>query len=498
MIAPSRGAAYRRFYLYSILSISVVALAIAAMLLLREGLQVVGFGVRSIPEDVSRAVALAVALIAFSVPVGGAHLWLILRSLADPAEWANGVRHQFLNLWVAFALVAELIAGATLINTAVYSTPADVTGQVAIMVVVVIVGAIAAWWIGRTPPASSQPRVRAGIIVMLISMAVAAFSLGSAASAAGGLFAHPYTPPNSFPGPFDPRPYQEQSFRTSYFTAGLALAIWSFGFVWQRPFRETRDRFAYALAGYGLGTALLLVGAAFGIAGAVRFARDPAQAESFTGPWAPMAAGALLVAVHLALLLHDRGRNGHPALTITLLLLAFPALVGLGCTIGGLGLAWHAVVEREVVPTHVFTHELTQAAALLGVGLAAYVPSWAAFTARATADSAVRRFYLFTVVCLSLIGGLVSGVLVLYNAITTLIGVGGTDAGRAALTWLVPALALALAFTIHLTLLLRDQRRTRAAEPAATADPLLALLEDVRAGRVSVEAAAATIRGPGA
>jgi hypothetical protein len=45
---------------------------------------------------------------------------------------------------------------------------------------------------------------------------------------------------------------------------------------------------------------------------------------------------------------------------------------------------------------------------------------------------------------------------------------------------------------------LRDQRRTRAAEPAAPADPLVALLEDVRAGRVSVEQAAATIRRPSA
>jgi hypothetical protein len=498
VISSSRGAAYRRFYLYSALSITVIALAIAATLLLREGLQLLGFGRRSIPEDVSRAVALAVALIAFSVPVGGAHLWLIVRSLSDPAERANGIRHQFLNLWVAFALLAELITGATLINTLVYSASADVTGQIAIMAVVAIVAAVAAWWIGRTPPASPLHRVRAGVAVMLISMAVAAFSLASAASAAGGLFAYQYGPSSSFPRNYDPRAFHEQTLSASYLVAGVALAIWSFGFAWQRPFREARDRLAYALAGYGVGTLLLLVGAAYGIAGAVRFARDPAQAESFTGPWALIAAGTLLVAVHLALLLQDRGRNGHPALTTTRLLLAFPALVGLGAVIGALGLAWHAVVERPVVPAHLFAHELTQAAALLGVGLAAYGPSWLAFTARTTADSAVRRFYLFTVVCLSLIGGLVSGVLVLYNAITTLIGVGGTDAGRAALTWLVPALALAAAFAIHLTLLLRDQRRTRAAEPAAPADPLVALLEDVRAGRVSVERAAATIRGPGA
>jgi hypothetical protein len=496
VIAPSRGAAYRTFYLYSALSISVIALAIAGMLVLREGLRLAGAGDRSTPADISRAVALAIALVAFSVPVGGAHLWLILRSLADTAERLSGVRHQFLNLWVAFALVAELIAGTMAINIAVSASPADVTEQVAVMIIVAVVGAIAAWWIGRAPPASSQHRVRAGIVVMLVSMAIAAFSLGSAASAAGGLFAYPYASPRFIGRGYDPRLFQDQTLRSSYLVAGLALATWSFGFAWQRPYRETRDRLGYALAGYGLGTLLLLVGAAYGIAGASRFTHDPAVAEAFTGPWAPIAAGALLVAVHVAMLLHDRGRNGHPALTTTRLLLAFPALVGLGCIVGGLGLGWHAVVERDVVPAQHFADDVIQAAALLGVGLVAYAPSWLAFNARTTAESAVRRFYLFTVVCLSLIGGLVSGVLVVYNAITTLSGVGGADSGRTALTWIAPALTLSAVFAIHLALLLRDQRRTRATDAASRADPLVALLEDVRARRVSVEHAVATLRGP--
>jgi hypothetical protein len=108
----------------------------------------------------------------------------------------------------------------------------------------------------------------------------------------------------------------------------------------------------------------------------------------------------------------------------------------------------------------------------------------------------VRRFYLFTVVCLALIGGLVSGVIVLYNAITAVVGVGDADARRTALTWLVPAIALALILAAHLVLLLRDQRRTRSPEAPTAADPLLVLLEEVRAGRMTVERAAATIRGP--
>lgn len=495
MIALSRGAAYRRFYLYSALSVSVIALAVAGAVLLRIVMQSVGFGHPQSAGDVSRSVSLAAALLAVAVPVGGAHLWLILRSLRDPAERSAGVRHQYLNLWVAFALLVVLFAGQAALAAIAEQDGADVTIQASILIVAAAVGAIAAWWISRTPPSSEQPRVRSAIVVMLVAVALAAFSAGNAASAAGGLFAFPYAAPNFFPRGFDPRSFQEQTLRSSYLGVGLGLAIWSLGFVWQRRFRETRDRFGIALAGYGLGTALLLVGAAFLAGGAVRFARDPAQAGAFTGPWGPVAAGALLVVVHGAMLVHDRGRNGHPAVTTTRLLLAFPALIGLGCIVGALGLAWHAALERDVMPAQHVADDATQAAVLLIVGALAYVPSWLAFRGRTTAESAVRRFYLFTVVCLALVAGLVSSVIVVYNAITVVAGVSEPDAGRTALTWLVPALVLAAIFVAHLALLLRDQRRTRATD-VVSADPLLALLEEVRAGRVSIERAAATIRGP--
>lgn len=500
MIAPSRAASYRRFYLYSALSISVVALAIAATVLLREALQLIGFGVRSLPADVSRAAALSGAIIAFAVPVGTVHLWLIRGSLRDPLERGDGIRHQFLNLWVAFALAAELIAGTALLNTAAQNASADVTGQAAVMVVVAVIAAAAVWWIVRTPPASSQHRVRAGVAVMLVSMAVAAFSLGNAASAAGGLFSFQYVSPQFVLRDFDPTTFQQQTLRSAYLEAGMALAIWSFGFAWQRPFRASRDRLGYALAGYGIGAALLFAGSAYAIAGAIRFARDPAQVQAFTGSWPPVAAGLLLVVVNGALLVPDRGRNGHPAVTTTRLLLAFPALVGLGMIVAGLGLAWHGVIERDVVTTQQNIDDLTQAALLVGIGLIAYVPSWLGFDARTTAGSAVRRFYLFTVVCLALVAGLTSGVIFLYNAITTVLGVGASagaaDSVRAALTWIVPTVVLAAIFATHLRLLLRDQRLTRSAESAAPADALVALLEDVRAGRVSVEGAAAMIRSP--
>jgi hypothetical protein len=339
---------------------------------------------------------------------------------------------------------------------------------------------------------------------MLVAVAVAAFSVANAASGAGGLFQSARSPTpqidsgfRGLPPGFEER-FQRQAVWSGLLTGGLALAVWALGFAWQRRWPESRDRLGYALLGYGLGMPLFLVGAAFAIAGAIRFARDPAQVGAFTAAWAPAAAGTLLLLVHTTVLLRDRGRNGHPPVTTTRLLLAFPPLVGLGMIVGGLALAWHSVLEREAVPAAHIADDLAQAVALVTIGALAYAPAWIAFERRTTAESAVRRFYLFTVACLSLVAGLVSGVIVLYNAITSLARVGEGDAARTALTWLVPAATLAVIFASHLVLLLRDQRQTRAPEPVAAADPLVALLEDVRTGRVSVERAAASIRGPGA
>jgi hypothetical protein len=493
VIAPSRGAAYRRFYLYSALSVAVIAVAIAGAVLLRFAMESLGFGHPQSAADVSRSVSLAAALLAVAVPVGGAHLWLILRSLRVLAERSAGVRHQYLNLWVAFALLVMLFAGQAAVS-ALAQQDSDVTIQTSILLVAAAVAASAAAWILRTPPESSGPRIRSAVIVMLVAMGLAAVTAATAAGAAGFLFGYPYRNP-VFGSPFDPTIFEQQALRSGIVSSGVGLTAWAIGFTWQRHWPESRDRLGYALLAYGLGTIALLVGGAFAISGAVRFLRDPLQVDAATTAWPALAAGALLVVVHASLLIRDRGRNGHPAITTTRLLLAFPALVGLGLIVGGIGLAWHAILERDLVPATHIVDDVTVAAALAILGAFAYGPSWLAFRARATAESAVRRFYLFTVVCLALIAGLVSAVLVAYNAITAVASVGEGDAARTAATWVEPTLVLAFVFATHLALLLRDQRQTRATE-GAPADPLLALLEDVRAGRVSTERAAATIRGP--
>src|SRR5256885_3922054 len=186
-MGTSRGAAYRRFYLYSLLSVAVIAIAVAIAILIHLGLQSVGFGARPAPGDASRNLSLSIALVAIALPVGAVHLWLILRSFADPAERAIGIRHQFLNLWVAFALLLILLMVQVASSAAAFQDGADVTTQVSVSIVAAIVGAIAASWIKRTPPESVQPRIRSGIVVMLVAIAVAAFAIASAATAAGAL-----------------------------------------------------------------------------------------------------------------------------------------------------------------------------------------------------------------------------------------------------------------------------------------------------------------------
>ena len=331
---------------------------------------------------------------------------------------------------------------------------------------------------------------------MLVSMAVLALSVANAAGAAGYIFGIPYVTPGPRTTGFDLTLYETQTLTASLGTASVALVIWISGWAWQRHWPETRDRLGYMLLGYGLGTVILLIGTAYTIAGAIRFARDPAEVGAFTSVWSAVASGLVLVVVHAVVLFRDRGRNGHPVVTTDRLLLAFPALAGLGAVVGGLGLAWHALLERDVMLEQVVADDLSRAVALLAIGVLAYAPAWREFNARTTAGSAVRRFYLFTVVCLALVAGLASGVIVLYSAITAVAGVGEADATRTARTWVVPTVALTAIFASHLTLLMRDQRLTRVADAAAPADPLVVLLEDVRSGRVSVERAAATIRGP--
>src|SRR5579859_1188707 len=157
-MGTSRGAAYRRFYLYSALSVAVIAIAVALAVLFHLGLQAAGFGPRPLANEPSRNISLTVALLAIALPVGAVHLWLILRSFADPAERAAGIRHQYLNLWIAFGLSVVLFATQAAIGDWSRDRRADVIWQASAAAVAALVAAIAALWIAATPPSTSRSR----------------------------------------------------------------------------------------------------------------------------------------------------------------------------------------------------------------------------------------------------------------------------------------------------------------------------------------------------
>src|SRR5205807_2433888 len=82
-------------------------------LLIHLAFQTAGFGARPLTDEPSRNVSLAVAFLVIAIPVGAVHFWLILRSFATPAERTADVRHQYLNLWIAFGLLVILFSTQT-------------------------------------------------------------------------------------------------------------------------------------------------------------------------------------------------------------------------------------------------------------------------------------------------------------------------------------------------------------------------------------------------
>ncbi|TMG37325.1 MAG: hypothetical protein E6H88_07195 [Chloroflexi bacterium] len=450
----TRAGGFRRFYLYSALSIAVLAAALGIGALLNAVLRAAGVGTALGAADLSRTVSLTIAVLAFALPVGGVHLWLIARSLRDPVESGSEARHGYLNAWLLVALVVDLIAGTALISALALPFPSEPAPFIAALVVASAVG-VAAWlWVDTTVPEDTRRRTQAARVAMAVTMT--------------DLFAG--------------------ELRAGLVSAAYALVLWTIALLRQWRWRVDRDRALYTLAFYGVGVALVTIAAALEASALIRRADGTASLAAVTALWPALAAGALLVTVHLGLLLADRGRNGHPAVVTDRLVLAFPAAVGLAAALAGIALAWSRLVLGG---------ELVSAAALVALGGALYVPAWLALLrhTRTEPQSDVRRFYLFTVVCLALVATVLFGVVSVYNALVAVLLIGSPNSARDGLAWLGAALAAGIAFAVHVWLLVRDQRRTRTIVEPQAADPLVDVLEAVRAGRLSIEDAAVRIRG---
>ncbi len=493
-------AGYRSFYLYSALSVALVALAVAGAVLLSVGLRAVGVGPTPTSADVSRALSLAVAIVAIALPVGGAHLVLILRGLRDPQDAASDVRHGYLTVWTTGAILVDLGAGMVVVSMLSQASNADPSTPVAIIVITSLLGIGAHLWARATPPRTYRRRVAGARVAMAVTLLVAAGTAAAAASAAGQLFDQ--TPqPSGGPYGYDPRTFAEQGLRSGGWTAAFALALWAVSCAWQWRWRAERQALQLGAIFTGAGAAFALPTLAVEASGLIQRASGYRTSGLVTGPWPFLMAGLVMLGAGVFVLLVARGAMGAQARAVDRLVAAIFGTVGLGSWVGGLAVGWGELND------HVLFHDtpgvlgdLSTPLSLVALGLAVYVPAWWRFrglTREQPAD-ATRRFTLFSIVCLALVALVVAGVTAVYNLINGLVGVGGGSSWARLATTAAGVAALAAAvFTSHLLLLLRDQRAARSVEPRTEAppiDPLVEILEEVRAGRVSVADAAARVR----
>ncbi len=476
--------AYRRFYLYSALSISVLAGAVAVAAALALLLRVFGLGlVPPTADDVRLSLSQAAALLLFAVPIGVVHLRIINGSLGDPAERSANVRHFYLNLWILAALVTILAAATDLANRTVAIGETGDRSITSAAIVVAAVVAVVGWrWRRMTPAAGPRWELDAAFAAMAFAMLAAVFQAGGMAQGLGALA-------TSSPTPFRPPNYDENAVRTGASGLVIALAVWAIAARWVWRHRTAEIRIRYLTLGYAIGVLFLTFGAIL-LVQSIDLASRGRSLGNPAGAWPPLAIGILLVGIHGTALLLDRGRNGRGPATTDRLLIGLPALAGLASLIGGVVVLWSFVVDHSLMTvwgTDDARDHLGGALGPLIVGAVAYPVAWWAFLRRTDAVSAVRRFIVFTVVCLSLVGTVVAGAFGVFSLFSYLTG--ASDAQRhlhSFATFVVPGLLFAAVFGAHLLMYLRDQRTQRAAAPAPSeADPLVLLMEDVAAGRVS-------------
>ena len=502
-----RAASFKRFYLYSALSIAVLAASFGAAALISRPLEYAGLALRApSDDDLRRTVSFALAVLVFAVPIGALHFALIRRTLGDPIEAAADARHFYLNAWIAAAVLVVMGAASQIAQNALDGSR-DVATQIAFLVVALGVGAVAWRWRAATPPRTTLLEASWGTVVLAAAMLTAAVSVGSGVGALARLLTEQGFGPT---GPLLPDgrlpPYSGswadlhgRTMRNAAAAAAIALATWAFAARWQRRVPSAPLRRLYLVGAYTVGIGLL----SFGTINELELATVPgATLRGVSGPWPFIAIGLLLVPLHALALLREEATWSVPRGYVAQVLAAIPALFAIAQLVGGLVLWWHLFVEVVLLgrPASFAAAERAAAYTLVG-GLLYGVAIYA--LARSTRDSPradPRRFYLFTVICLALLATVVTGATTVYNILVPALGVAERGSGDRALQWSVPALIGALVFATHLIVLRRDASAGAAASVAPPPadippDALVVLLTDVHAGRVGIAEAAARIRG---
>lgn len=499
-----RAASFKRFYLYSALSIAMLAASFGVTALIARSLELAGLALRTpSDDDLRRTVSFALAVLVFAVPIGALHLALIRRSLGDPVEAAADARHFYLNAWVAVAILV-VMGAAGLIAQNVLDGSRDLATPLAFLIVALAVGVVAWRWRAATPARTAFWEASWGAVVLAAAMLMAAGSVGSGVGALARLLTEQPAGPG---GPFAPDgrlpPYSgtwadlsARAARNAVAQVAIALATWAFAARWQRGVPSAPLRRLYLIGAYTVGLGLL----SFGAINELELATSPgATMRSVTGPWPFMAIGLLLVPLHALALRREGATWRVPRGYVAQMLAAIPALFGLAQLVAGLVMWWQLFAEALLLGRPGSFGAGPRAAGYTLVGGLLYGAAIYALarSSRGAPRAEPRRFYLYTV---PLIVTLLMGATTVYSVLIPLLGGSERGSGDRALEWSVPTLIGALVFATHLIVLRRDARAAAvsagpvASLPDTPPDALVALLADVRDGRVGVTEAAARIR----
>ena len=485
--------AYRRFYLYSALSIAVLAVAIALTVLIALVLRMAGLSL-SQPTDaeIRSAVALTSAILLVAIPVGVVHYLIIRRALRGSEERKASIRHFYLNFWIFVALLAALIAVQVLANATAPGITGDRASPLAAGLVAAAVGIVGWRWRATTPPRNLRWENDAAYGAMVLALLIGLSQLAGAVDALVRLRTEVERFPGSgFPGSLF---FLERQAWTGAWTSLAALAVWAICAIWQWQRRMQPIRLRYLVTFYGLGVLLLAAFLDVELAAFARWLLGHGSARDATTFLPQVAVAVVLVALHAPLLVSDRGRNGRPAEVADRLAAAPISIAGIGLLAAAAAQGWTFVVDHVLVlgGSDDPADHAAAIAVSLALGLASYPLAWRALRS-VTAGDAVRRFVLFTAVCVALAGGVIAAATALFALISGLLaGALQRSETHTMATWGGIA-AIAFAVFVWQLAVLRRERREVVAEPLER-DALLDMLEAVARGELTPMDALARIR----
>lgn len=142
------GGAYRRCYLYTVLTLCGLAVAVASTAVLSRMAQAAGLGLSAPTEaEVSATLWVAIVLLLVAVPVWLTHLLVIAPFLLDPRERLSRIRRSYVTVWLLAAVITLYVGvSAFLVGSVGVGVVADRSVPLAAAIVAAIVARVAWRW----------------------------------------------------------------------------------------------------------------------------------------------------------------------------------------------------------------------------------------------------------------------------------------------------------------------------------------------------------------